>query len=901
MKLKKNKRPGTAVYQFPYYKNEKGFLRIFLTKALFACALAFSGAGLFAVLLELDIDPVIPASTALLVCGVAFVLLGFFRRLYVMIFAAVLMLLFLWHMPLLDMGQDLLYQIFLVADGNLVKTTGILTQSELQDPLPFFTLLVVIYGMLCAFSSCQRFRPLAVMTFAEIMMIPAFLGQSLHFSQWMAVFIAAMFGMWAVTVAAAADATLSSGYSSNLHMSDYVYLKANKRLPPLERLHSDSLHFGKHLSHCFTVFIVTLLTLGITASYFPADGSMRLEEIAKSAISIGQNFGYWFYDFFGGSGLKGFFSADGGNISISGNIDPENLPSGNRPVAEIITENRDKLYLRGDIGYTFSGEQWISIANLDYSKIQTYSDYNVQQVLDSCAPEIQYYLMQYCMSRIFDYDNDYIKLQTVKVNYLQDINTLLIAGQPYVLSSFRQNDNFSIYGDFVAIANKGKVNSMRSAIMYCSDSYDAIHDLTVYWEYLGDMTAIRNDWDTLSLPLSYDEYSEYIKAYRDFVYRYYTDVPEAELANINGFLREVLGNEYLFPPMERKAFYIGEDDMATRNYYASYICDYLSSSGRYRYSLDTDNSAGDNTFLGNFLNETRAGHCALYATTMCLALRNMGVPARYVTGFTVADANLYKTDEDGYSYTLLEKDLHAWVEVYYDNIGWIPYDPTPSRGGSTSNSVTPIETTRPRTTPPKIDAPETSITTRPTETTTTTISSVPSISGTDESGTEGTAQGLDPEVVKVILIAVGAAVIVLIIGLSIAGALKTLRRKERTLIKFFRTGESVKAINEMFSFTLKMLEMSGVQRKNGETPTEFAKRADHAFRAGLGVGLEQAMRLFQKSEFDNAPVFSDEEQQLVYSTVSKLYGELMLSRKGPGSLITRIRLFGKVKLNRKDR
>lgn len=896
MKLKKNKRPGTAVYQFPYYKSEKGFLRIFLTKALFACALAFSGAGLFAVLLELDIEPVIPATTALLVCGVTFVLLGLFRRLYVLIVAAVLLLLYLWQAPLLDMGQDLLYQIFLVADGGLVKTAGILTQSELQDPLPFFTLLIVIYGLLCAFSSCQRFRPLAVMTFAEIMMIPAFLGQSLHFSQWLGVFIAAMFGMWAVTVSAAADATLSSGYSSNLHMSDYVYLKANKRLPPLEKLRSDSLHFGKHLSHCFTVFIITLLTLGITASSFPADGSLRLDELAESAISMSQNFGYWFYDLFGGSGLTGFFSADGGNISISGNIDPSNLPSGNRPVAEVITENRDKLYLRGDIGYTFSGEQWVSIANFDYSKLQTPSGYNVQQVLDSCAPEIQYYLMRCLLTRTYADGNDYIKLQTVKVNYQQDINTLLIAGQPYVLSSFRQNDNFSIYGDFVAIADKGKVNSMRSAILHCSDNYEDISVLASfidYHHYLG-MTEIRDEWDTLSLPISYEEYSEYIDAYRDFVYMYYTSIPADEEDNIGGFLEEAFGNEYLFPPIEPRTVYIANEDMTTRNFFASNICEYLSSSGKYRYSLDTDNSAGDNTFLGNFLNNTRAGHCALYATTMCLALRSMGVPARYVTGFTVADANLYKTDEEGYSYTLLEKDLHAWVEVYYDDIGWIPYDPTPSRGSSAGNSVTPIETTRPRTTPPTIDTPETSMTTRPAETTTTSVPDAPDLSGTVQGGSD-TAQGIDPQVVRVILIIAGAAAVLLIIALSIAGFLKALRRKERTLIKFFRTGESAKAINAMFTFTLKILEMSGLQRKNGETPTEFAKRADHAFRAGLGVGLTQAMPLFQRSEFDTAPEFSEEEQQIAYKTVSKLYGEMMFSRKGPQRLITRIRLFGKVK------
>ena len=914
-KQKKNKRSGTAVYQFPYYKNDKGFLRIFLTKAVFACALAFSGAGLFTVLLELGgetyysvtinklVSPVTPAMLALIVCLGNFVLLGFFRKLYVVIIDIIVFFFFFSTAQLPLSAQDMLYQIFKVADGNIVSTAGILTQSEIENPLPFFMALIFVYGVLCAFSACQRFRPLAVMTIAEIMMIPSFLGQNLHFSWWLAVLIASMAGLWAVTVAAAADAVLSSGYTSNLHMSDYVYLKASKKLTPIEKLHNDSLHFGKHLSHCFTVFLVTLLTLGITSSSFPAEGSLRLEDIAIGAMDMTKNIGYWFYDLFGGSGLNGFFSADGGDISITGSIDPEDLPTGNRPVAEIVTQNTDKLYLKGDIGYTFRGDKWESIANINYGNLH-YGSYNsIQTVLDGYAPEMQYYLMRYRLTRYFGDGYDYLKQQTVKVNYLQDINTLLVAGVPYVFN-FRENGNFSIYGDFVAIADRGKVNSMRTAMMYCNDDSYYISNIMSYRDYY-DMSVVQYDWDSLPMPMGYSQYTNYIASYRDFVYDYYTDVPETEQNNIAGFLSEVFSDEYLFPPIfdvrDDLSAYIDGNDMYTRSSFASYINEYLSSSGAYRYSLNIDNSSGSNTFLGNFLYETRAGHCALYATTMCLALRYMGVPARYVTGFTVGGADDYKKTEEGYSYTLLEKDLHAWVEVYYDDVGWIPYDPTPSRGGSSGTA--PAETTLPRTTPPTLPTPETSeTTTRPAETTSTPAKpDDPSVTVSDGEGGTETSKGIDPQVIRIILIVMAAMAIALVIALSIAGALKTLRRKERTLIRFFRGGDAVRAVAGMFDFTLKILEIKGIQRKSGETPTEFAKRADHAFRAGLGIGLEQVMPLFERSEFDADPVFNEDERQEVYAAVSKLYAELMLNKKGLNGLFTRIRLFGKVKLNRKDK
>ena len=900
MKVKKNKRPGIAVYQFPYYKSERGFLRIFLTKLLFACALAFSGAGLFAVLLEMDIDPVTPAIAATLVCGVGFVLLGFFRKLYVAIFAVVVFMFIFSDTPLFLTGQDLLYQIFSVSDGNIIRTAGILTQSEIRDPMPFFMFLIYIYGALCAFSSCQRFRPLAVMTFAEIMMIPAFLGQSLHFSNWLAVFIAALLGMWAVTVAAAADAAISSGYSSNLHMSDYVYLKANKRLSPAEKLCSDSLHFGKHLSHSITVFIVTLLTLGITASTFPSDGSLRLEDIASGAMDITQNIGYWFNDLFGYSGFSGFFSADGGDINISGSIDPEDHPTGNRPVAEIITENKDKMYLKGDIGYTFKGDKWESIAGLNYGGIHYGDSPSVKYILDNYAPEVQFYLTRYSLTRTLSDGFYYIKNQSVKVNYLQDINTLLIPGTPYVFN-FRDNTNFSIYGDFVAIADKGRVNSMKTAVLYSNESGNYLSTIMSFRDLHDDTNSIREEWDALPMPMTYENYTYYINIYRDFVYDYYTDVPEEEIKNIEGFLSESF-NDYQLPPIyaeDRLYGSLDESDMYTRSIFAENICAYLSSSRAFRYSLNTDNSAGSNTFLGNFLNETRAGHCALYATTMCLALRYLGVPARYVTGFTIGGDECEKTSE-GYSYTVLEKDLHAWVEVYYDNVGWIPYDPTPPRGGNTGTGTAPIETTLPRTTPPTMNTPDVTTTTRPPETTTTTEPVDPSVSLGGGEGPEG-SKPLDPEVIKAILIIAGIIALALVIALSIAGALKTLRRKERQLIGFFRKGDAAKAVGDMFTFTLKMLDMSKVQRRSGETPTEFARRADKTLRAGLGIGLEQAMPLFERAEFDPEPTFDEDERQIVYSAVSKLYSELMLNTKGLNRIITRIKLFGKVKIDRKEK
>lgn len=58
--------------------------------------------------------------------------------------------------------------------------------------------------------------------------------------------------------------------------------------------------------------------------------------------------------------------------------------------------------------------------------------------------------------------------------------------------------------------------------------------------------------------------------------------------------------------------------------------------------------------------ETKKGKCSEYAASMVALCRAKGIPARIVTG-----------------HFLRERDTsHAWVEVYYDEYGWVTYDPT---------------------------------------------------------------------------------------------------------------------------------------------------------------------------------------------------------------------------------
>jgi transglutaminase-like putative cysteine protease len=100
----------------------------------------------------------------------------------------------------------------------------------------------------------------------------------------------------------------------------------------------------------------------------------------------------------------------------------------------------------------------------------------------------------------------------------------------------------------------------------------------------------------------------------------------------------------------------------------------------YRYTLDVKPTATGMP-IEDFLFRQKAGFCEHYATAMTLLLRSIGIPARLVTGFLPGEWN-----EFGRFYTVRQSNAHAWVEVWFERSGWIPFDPTPPAPPDYSNS-----------------------------------------------------------------------------------------------------------------------------------------------------------------------------------------------------------------------
>lgn len=89
----------------------------------------------------------------------------------------------------------------------------------------------------------------------------------------------------------------------------------------------------------------------------------------------------------------------------------------------------------------------------------------------------------------------------------------------------------------------------------------------------------------------------------------------------------------------------------------------------FEYSLSTaPGTSGDD--LLDFLTERR-GYCEQYAGSMAVMVRAAGMPARVALGYTPG------TVQENGTRVITSDDAHAWVEVYFYDLGWVPFDPTP--------------------------------------------------------------------------------------------------------------------------------------------------------------------------------------------------------------------------------
>lgn len=75
-----------------------------------------------------------------------------------------------------------------------------------------------------------------------------------------------------------------------------------------------------------------------------------------------------------------------------------------------------------------------------------------------------------------------------------------------------------------------------------------------------------------------------------------------------------------------------------------------------------------------FLFDLQEGYCDYYTTAFAVLARLNGLPTRFATGYIGG----YWELETG-EWTITEAEAHSWPEVYFPQIGWVPFEPTAGR------------------------------------------------------------------------------------------------------------------------------------------------------------------------------------------------------------------------------
>ena len=96
----------------------------------------------------------------------------------------------------------------------------------------------------------------------------------------------------------------------------------------------------------------------------------------------------------------------------------------------------------------------------------------------------------------------------------------------------------------------------------------------------------------------------------------------------------------------------------------------------FRYSLYQPDQKIQQNPLIHFMRDRKAGHCEYFASATAIMLRHLGIPSRYVIGYSIQEWS-----EDLSMYIVRERHAHAWAIAFLNN-EWVVVDTTPSEWAS---------------------------------------------------------------------------------------------------------------------------------------------------------------------------------------------------------------------------
>jgi transglutaminase-like putative cysteine protease len=248
-----------------------------------------------------------------------------------------------------------------------------------------------------------------------------------------------------------------------------------------------------------------------------------------------------------------------------------------------------------------------------------------------------------------------------------------------------------------------------------------------------------------------------------------------------------------------------------------------------------------------FLFDEQQGYCEYFASAMVVMLRSLDVPARLVSGLMEVP---WDADAGGYLYR--QEQAHTWVEVYFDEYGWVPFEPTPARGAfdyerdEAEQDDPPTPTPAPLT--PTVES-EPTATVEPTPDAPTGIATI-------DQGSDGGR----PWVMGGLIAS----------GLALAGSLFWLAIRTGRSRRLSAPGE------HYYGQLVRLARRSGVLPSSTTTPRELAEQIRSSAPAVAGPAADVAT-LYRK-ELYGGQVLTPEDRQIGESAIKRIKTLLRSSR-----------------------
>lgn len=267
--------------------------------------------------------------------------------------------------------------------------------------------------------------------------------------------------------------------------------------------------------------------------------------------------------------------------------------------------------------------------------------------------------------------------------------------------------------------------------------------------------------------------------------------------------------------------------------------------------------------LEQFL-DVKRGYCVHFASAFALMARTLDMPSRIVVGYLPGTSTGDQV-EGSTVYSVSSSQLHSWPEVFFEGIGWVPFEPTSSLGTPTSFAPSTVPQPEggtevvPSAAPSAEPAPSASI--------------APEVVPDDAQGgpTGGTAAPVN------VLPAVGIALGVLLV-LAVPALLRLWRRRVR--VAAAQGGDAAAAWRELQDLALDL----GIEVRASQTPRSLGMHLVANQGASVGA-VDELVRGIERASYAPGGRREVAHGPTMATALESVRGELMGHKSAPRRLL----------------